>query len=61
VRLMYWGMGPVGAVVGGALASWIGVRPTLWVEAVGATVVMIPLLVSPLLRLRRPEEVAVLA
>jgi MFS family permease len=61
VRLMYWGTIPAGAAIGGALASWIGLRPTLWIEAVGATVVMIPLLFSPLYRLRRPEEVAALA
>jgi hypothetical protein len=61
VRLMYWGTIPAGAAIGGALASWIGLRPTLWVEAVGATMVMVPLLFSPLHRLQHVHEAAVLA
>jgi len=35
-RFIVFGSIPLGSLTGGVLASWIGLRPTLWVGAVGA-------------------------
>lgn len=54
-----WGIRPVGSLVGGALGAWIGVRPTLWVAAIGAVAGALWLLPSPVPGLRSlPEEAA---
>jgi MFS family permease len=52
-----WGIRPIGALVGGALGAWIGVRPTLWVATIGAITGALWLLPSPVPGLRElPEE-----
>jgi hypothetical protein len=56
-RFVVWGVIPLGGLVGGALASTIGLRETLWVGGVGASIAFVPLLFSPLRSLREiPEE-----
>ncbi|MET7647199.1 MFS transporter [Streptomyces sp. NPDC005426] len=47
-----YGVRPVGAVVGGALATLAGLRPTLLVAAVGGTLSVLWLLPSPVPRIR---------
>ena len=52
-----WGIRPLGALAGGALGAWLGVRPTLWVATIGALAGALLLLPSPVPRLRElPEE-----
>ena len=46
-----YGVRPLGALVGGALGSWIGLRETLWIATAGALLGILWLLPSPLLRL----------
>ncbi|HEX7187320.1 MAG TPA: MFS transporter [Actinomycetes bacterium] len=41
------GVKPLGALAGGALASAVGMRPALWVAAVGATTTVLWMLFSP--------------
>ncbi len=54
-----WGIRPLGALTGGALGAWIGVRPTLWVASLGALAGALWLLPSPVPGLRDlPEEAA---
>ena len=36
IRFLVWGTMPLGALLGGALGTWIGLRPALWVAAIGA-------------------------
>jgi MFS family permease len=56
-NVVNWGIRPLGALVGGALGAWIGVRPTLWVATVGALAGALLLLPSPVPALRElPEE-----
>jgi MFS family permease len=56
-RFIVWGTIPLGALMGGALASSIGLRPTLWVAAIGSSVCFLPVLFSPLRSLRQmPTE-----
>jgi MFS family permease len=47
-----YGVRPLGALAGGALGSWIGLRPTLWIATAGALAGFLWLLPSPILRLR---------
>ncbi|HET7808000.1 MAG TPA: MFS transporter [Gaiellaceae bacterium] len=56
--LVNYGVRPLGSLLGGALGTWIGLRETLWIGAVGATLGVIWLLPSPLLRLRELPEPA---
>jgi MFS family permease len=48
VRFMVWGTLPLGGFLGGALGSTIGIRPTLWVSAVGQAAAFVWLLPSPI-------------
>jgi MFS family permease len=52
VRWIVWGTLPLGALFGGALGTWIGVRPTLWVCAVGSILAGLFVFFSPLRRMR---------
>ena len=49
-------MRPLGALVGGALGTWIGLQPTLWIGAVGAIAGVLWLIPSPSLKLRELPE-----
>ena len=51
-----YGVRPLGALVGGALGTWIGLRPTLWIASVAAIAGALWLLPSPLPRLRDLPE-----
>jgi MFS family permease len=54
-----YGVRPLGSLVGGGLGSTIGLRPTLWIGAVGALAGVLWLLPSPIPRLRdlpEPED-----
>jgi MFS family permease len=54
-----YGVRPLGSVVGGLLGSTIGLRPTLWIGAVGALAGVLWLLPSPIPGLRdlpEPED-----
>ncbi|MET7751119.1 MFS transporter [Micromonospora sp. NPDC005367] len=52
VRWVIFGVMPVGALAGGLLGSWLGVRPTLWIAAAGVWASGLWLYFSPL-RLER--------
>lgn len=58
VRFMVWGTLPLGALVGGVLGNTIGIHATLWVGAVGILLSPLPVVLSPLRKLRDlPTEV----
>ena len=58
IRFMVWGTMPVGALLGGALGTWFGLRTALWVAALGALLTFLPILLSPVPKLRElPEPV----
>jgi hypothetical protein len=48
MRFLVWGVMPIGALAGGAVASSIGLRPAMWVGAAGSTAAVGWLLASPL-------------
>jgi MFS family permease len=51
-----YGVRPLGALAGGALGTWIGLRPALWIGAVGAILGVFWLLPSPIPKLRDLPE-----
>jgi MFS family permease len=52
VRWIVWGTIPLGGVIGGALGTEIGIRPTLWVAFIGSWAAGWWVFFSPLRRLR---------
>ena len=52
VRFLVWGSMPLGGLAGGFLGSAIGVVPTLWAAAAVQLCAALPVLLSPLLRMR---------
>jgi MFS family permease len=56
VRFLVWGTLPIGGFLGGALGSTIGIRPTLWVAAVGQATAFLWLLPSPIPKMRDMPE-----
>jgi len=55
-RFVVWGVIPVGGLVGGTLASTIGLRETIFVGAIGSLFAVIPILVSPIRSVGRMSE-----
>jgi MFS family permease len=58
-RFVVWGVIPLGSLVGGALATVIGLRPTLFVGAIGGCLAFVPVLFSPVrsvMRIPQAEE-----
>jgi MFS family permease len=59
MRFIVWGTIPFGALVGGALGTWIGLRETIVVGAIGGGLSFLWILLSPQRHLREmPEPVA---
>ncbi|MEV0617991.1 MFS transporter [Nonomuraea sp. NPDC050404] len=56
VRFLTWGVMPLGALFGGLVAEQIGVRQALWLLMIGKTLTFLPLLFSPLPRMRDFDE-----
>ena len=52
VRFIVWGTTPIGGLLGGWLGHAYGATPTLWVAAAGSVLAALPVLLSPLLRMR---------
>lgn len=55
VRWLVWGTMPLGALIGGGTATWLGLRATLWIGVVGASLAGLFVLFSPLRHLRDVE------
>lgn len=57
MRFLVWGPMPIGALLGGALGSTIGIRPALLVSAIGSSLAFLWVYFSPLRWLREvPDE-----
>ncbi|GAA0646038.1 MFS transporter [Kutzneria viridogrisea] len=52
IRFIVWGTLPLGGLLGGALAEWVGARGALWVGAAGGLLAVLWVLASPLRTLR---------
>jgi MFS family permease len=53
-----YGVRPLGALTGGVLATWVGLRPTLWFAAVGGCLCVLWLWASPVLGARSLDDLA---
>jgi MFS family permease len=58
MRFIVWGVMPVGSLLGGALATSIGLRETMWIGAAIGSVCFLPVLLSPVRGLREMPEPA---
>jgi MFS family permease len=56
IRFLVWGTMPLGALLGGALGTWIGLRGALWVASIGAFFTFFPILFSPVPKLREMPD-----
>jgi MFS family permease len=56
MRFIVWGTIPLGALVGGALASWIGLKETLVIGGLGCCLAFLPVLFSPVRSVREMPE-----
>ena len=56
MRFMVWGTIPAGTLLGGALATWVGLRETMVVGAVGGGLAFLWLVFSPQRHLREMPE-----
>ncbi len=52
MRFLVWGSMPVGSIVAGVLGQHLGVRPVLWIAAIGQMLVFLPTFLSPLRHMR---------
>ena len=57
MRFLVWGTIPLGAFVSGVLGEWVGVRPAIWIGAIGGCLAFLPVFLSPLRTMRElPKE-----
>jgi MFS family permease len=57
MRFMVWGTMPIGSFLGGVLGNAIGLRPTLWIAAIGGLLAFLPPFASPVRSLERiPDQ-----
>lgn len=52
IRFLVWGPMPVGAFLGGLLGRELGILPTLWLMCAVALLAAVPVVLSPLVRMR---------
>jgi MFS family permease len=52
MRFLVWGTLPIGGLLGGVLGQYLGVRPALWVAAIGSLFTFLPVFLSPLRHMR---------
>lgn len=55
-RMVNYGMRPLGALTGGALGATLGIRPTLWIAAIGGISCVLWVISSPLIRSQAGQE-----
>ncbi len=59
MRFLVWGTIPIGSILGGLVASWIGVRDAILVGALGSCLPFLLVLLSPVRSLRTmPQQLA---
>jgi MFS family permease len=59
MRFMVWGTIPLGTLAGGALATWVGLRETMLIGAIGSSLAVLWIVFSPQRHLREmPEPIA---
>jgi predicted MFS family arabinose efflux permease len=57
-RFVNYGVRPIGALLGGALGTVLGLQAAIWIGALGALLGVVWLVFSPIPRLREVAEAA---
>ena len=52
VRFVVWGVMPIAALLSGALGTWLGVVPTMWIGAIGQLVSALFVIIGPFWSMR---------
>ena len=52
IRFIVYGSQPIGALLGGVIGAQFGVLTALWVAVAGEAIAVLPVLLSPLLKMR---------
>lgn len=52
VRFIVWGTMPLGALLGGLIGTWAGLRPTVWIAVIGSYTAVAWVFFSPLRHMR---------
>jgi MFS family permease len=52
MRWIIWGTIPLGALLGGAIGQWVGLRTALWVGALGSLTAFLPVALSSVRSIR---------
>ncbi|MBW9095720.1 MFS transporter [Microbacterium jejuense] len=52
IRFVVWGVMPIGALLAGALGTWIGTVPTIWIAAVGELLAGLFVIIGPFWTMR---------
>ena len=59
IRFCVWGVMPIAALLAGALGTWIGTVPTMWIGAIGSLLSILPVVIGPFWSMRElpsPDE-----
>jgi MFS family permease len=56
MRWIVWGTMPIGGIIGGLMGTFIGVRETILLGGIGGSLVFLPVLFSPVRRIRTMPE-----
>lgn len=57
VRFVVWGVMPIAALLSGALGTWLGVVPTMWIGAVGQVLACLFVVIAPFWTMRELPDV----
>ncbi|MCP2635588.1 MFS transporter [Microbacterium sp. HD4P20] len=57
IRFVVWGVMPIGALIAGALGTWIGTVPTLWIAATGELLACLFVVIGPFWGMRDLPDV----
>jgi MFS family permease len=55
-RFAVWGVIPIGNLVGGAIAAGLGLHTAIWVGAIGGSLSILPLLLSPMRTVHNTDD-----
>jgi len=52
MRWIVWGTIPLGALLGGVVGQWVGLRPAMWIGAIGSLVAFLPVALTSVRSIR---------